>query len=506
MYDAVTLKADDGTGGKKWSLWGSPPAAAAFSAILLLLAFAPTRFFLLPLAALAPWFASLMVSRGRGGARSGAVFGLVYGLGQFLFLAILTERWTGNPALAAVPWLLAAGLWTLYYSLAGWLVGCACAKGRWWLVPVVWVGAEALLSSAPVIQFPWGLLATPLAAAPELIQGASVGTVLFVSGWAALANVFVALVLVGVNPQVALRYGLTALGLALLSLVRYAMPPVAGESLVVLVAQPGVDVAFGDQNQARLKLDEAIARASATAASAGADLMVLPEGVAHAQDGSVPLSSLGARPSLPVLLGGQRRTPDGTFQSAFAFDGVRWESADKTRLVVFGEYVPGRERLPFLKAFRLAPIDLKPGAEIRVVEVAGATLGPVLCFEALFPDVVRTQARRGAQMLAVLSVDDWFFGSPAVDQLAAATVWRAVETGLPAVRAATQGTSMAVDARGNVLARAPLGVFAPMRVEFSLPERGDGFRFAWIFPAACALLSLAAAVEAVLGRPRKGSA
>jgi apolipoprotein N-acyltransferase len=79
------------------------------------------------------------------------------------------------------------------------------------------------------------------------------------------------------------------------------------------------------------------------------------------------------------------------------------------------------------------------------------TVAPLLCFEALFEEVARAHADNGAEVLAILSLDDWYQNTGAIDCLRAAAVLRAVENRLPTVRSAPLGPSMIVDAKGNVL-------------------------------------------------------
>jgi apolipoprotein N-acyltransferase len=104
-------------------------------------------------------------------------------------------------------------------------------------------------------------------------------------------------------------------------------------------------------------------------------------------------------------MGGKRPDGDKTYQTAFAYDGT-WSSADKTRLVVFGEYVPFRD-LPLLSNFHLPAGDLSPAKQLNTVKVDGMTIGPLLCFEGVFPDLGERHQRLGAQILVQMSIDDW---------------------------------------------------------------------------------------------------
>jgi len=145
--------------------------------------------------------------------------------------------------------------------------------------------------------------------------------------------------------------------------------------------------------------------------------------------------------------------------------------------------------LPIIAStFNMPGSDLSPGNQIKTLKVGRYTIGPVLCFETLFPDIAHRMATDGAQLLTVMSVDDWYMGSTAPDQLKMATIWRAVETGRSVARAASLGYSLAVDPNGRVLGELPTGVSKTMRVELPLANEPPFGGF-WIFPCV-ALASL----------------
>ena len=155
--------------------------------------------------------------------------------------------------------------------------------------------------------------------------------------------------------------------------------------------------------------------------------------------------------------------------------------ADKTRLVIFGEFIPGRDVFPFVQnAFHLPDGDLSAGDKLATVRAGRLTVGPLICFEGLFPDLGLRQAWAGADLLAVMSNDDWF--APfAQARLARAAQWRAIEAGLPLVRAASRGRSMIVSDTGEVLADAPYG---ERRLVMARVPKGRGpFPLVWAFPA-----------------------
>jgi apolipoprotein N-acyltransferase len=132
-------------------------------------------------------------------------------------------------------------------------------------------------------------------------------------------------------------------------------------------------------------------------------------------------------------------------------------SYDKFHLVPFGEYVPFEDWLPLDK---LTPgrTGFSAGPGPRTLQVPGAPpLSPLICYEAIFPGNVTGSGPRPGWLLNVTN-DAWFGRSSGPYQHLASARLRAVEEGLPLVRAANTGISVVVDPWGRTLARLDLGV------------------------------------------------
>lgn len=473
----------------------------AVSVLLLLAAFPPFNLGFLVFVGLVPWLQSLKNASGKGAVRSGFVFGFLFMLGQLYWLQPLTSKWTGSVGLSLVPLFIGPLVVAPFFALGAWLIH-ACQKRNWdLLIPVVWSGIEVLRSYCPGLAFPWGQLATPLYPYPAMIQLAWMGGITLVSAWVVMGNLAVAKLMSG-DGFLASRPAIFGfLLLAVAGSMRYnASPP--GTLTTFTVGQLGLDLAFGDRDENWRRTGEIVQRFQDAALVQGSKLLVLPEGLVRGQADLPPPVPFGVRREIPILFGGQRGDKR-RFQSAYAFDG-EWKAVDKTRLVVFGEYVPGREFLPFLESFNLPQGDLHAGKEVKAMQVGDLTVGPLLCFEALFPDVARKQAANGAQLLAVMALDDWYFGTAAPEQLMAASVFRAVETGLPVVRAAPLGYSIAVKANGEIVARARLRETIPMRVEIPVPSEPNQFSGAGVYEWLAPLICLAVVGNAVWERRKNG--
>jgi apolipoprotein N-acyltransferase len=140
-------------------------------------------------------------------------------------------------------------------------------------------------------------------------------------------------------------------------------------------------------------------------------------------------------------------------------DGGMGPRYDKHHLVPFGEYLPYPSVLGPL-GFRhlVRQGGFTPGEGPRVIEVPGLPpFSPLVCYEMIFPEEVVPPGRRPDWILQVTN-DAWFgsFGGPQ-QHLAQARI-RAIEQGLPVVRAANTGISAVIDPLGRVTASLPLHV------------------------------------------------
>jgi apolipoprotein N-acyltransferase len=137
-------------------------------------------------------------------------------------------------------------------------------------------------------------------------------------------------------------------------------------------------------------------------------------------------------------------------------------SYDKMHLVPFGEYLPFQlffDRLG-LRQFVHIPGGFAPGVGPRSLAVSGMPrAAPLICYEAIFPGeaIEAGTPEERPQMLLNVTNDGWFGTTPGPYQHFAQARLRAIEEGVPLIRAANTGISAIVDPYGRVLARLPLG-------------------------------------------------
>ncbi len=163
-----------------------------------------------------------------------------------------------------------------------------------------------------------------------------------------------------------------------------------------------------------------------------------------------------------LITGSPRRTPKNhplqVWNSVYAIDshGGIGSVYDKSHLVPFGEYVPFSQYIPLTK-LTAGRVDFTPGTGPRTVVLPRTPpYSPLVCYEIIFPNQVVDQSSRPDWILNVTN-DGWFGLSAGPYQHFALAVLRAIEQGLPVVRAANTGISGVVDPYGHVVAQIGLG-------------------------------------------------
>ncbi len=274
----------------------------------------------------------------------------------------------------------------------------------------------------------------------------------------------------------------------------------------VALTQGNIPQSVKWEAMAREKIIEIYSKLTELSAYDQPDLIIWPEaaypGYFNRDYDQVKILELIKKIGIPVLIGSPHWGGDNTaFNSAYLIgaDGEIKQRYDKQRLVPFGEYVPLGPVLEWLKpmAYTLGVSDFSEGKEFTVFrtmngEVSFSTL---ICFEDTFPDMSRKFTARGADFLAVITNDAWFGPTSAGYQHEQVSIFRAIENGLPVVRAANTGVSSYISARGQVLSRlhGPDGreIFSTARQTYDLPlEKIPTLygRGGWIFPYAAFVL------------------
>ncbi|MFO0746535.1 MAG: apolipoprotein N-acyltransferase [Myxococcota bacterium] len=180
-----------------------------------------------------------------------------------------------------------------------------------------------------------------------------------------------------------------------------------------------------------------------------------------------------------------------------AADGRIVDHYDKRVLVPFSEYLPFSDLIPALKNAVSGIGNFDPGTTSCRFVVAGVPMGCGICYETMFADEMRASVGDDARVLLNLTIDTWFGKTVAPEMHLMAHASRAVELGIPLVRAALTGISALVSPTGEVVASMPvdgegvLAVDVPI-TDLATPYRAMGPVFAWV-AAALVVVALAEA-------------
>jgi apolipoprotein N-acyltransferase len=193
------------------------------------------------------------------------------------------------------------------------------------------------------------------------------------------------------------------------------------------------------------------------------------------------------------------------FNSAYLLssEGIPLARYDKMHLVPFGEYVPLSSILFFVHKLVEDIGELGAGTEHTVMEISSENrstkrFGVVICFEVIFPELVRQFTKQGTDFMATVTNDAWYGWSSAPYQHFSMVVFRSVENRVPFIRAANTGVTGSIDATGRIVGTTELFV-KTYRVQDIPLKKTQSFytRYGDLFTFLCGIITLAAIIYRV---------
>lgn len=341
---------------------------------------------------------------------------------------------------------------------------------------MAWVAWEMVVGRL-FTGFPWNFLGASQHRMLPLIQIASVTGVYGVSflvAWTSVALGGAALALVRRPRQ---RWGwfaevrvpvVAVVGVVLFGLHRVLQLTPAARELKVALVQPSVPQTLIWDPAQNTNRFERLLRLTELALATKPDLLVWPESAVpnllrYSEQVYVGVTNLVRQHGVWLILcadeaqpraGARRAEEYDTFNSSFLVSpaGELVATYRKQRLVVFGEYVPLAQWLPFLHWFTPIEGAFTPGERpvpFRIPPL-GVQTSPLICFEDVFPHLVRGAVEAETDFLVNLTNDAWFGQSAEQWQHAASALFRAVENGLPLIRCTNNGLTCWIDPHGRM--------------------------------------------------------
>jgi len=445
-----------------------------------------------------------------------------------------------------VPLVFSYGIMLLLTAYLGLYVGIYSAGVVWFRMlmpryglfaaPCLWVTLE-LLRTYVLSGLPWSLLGYSQYRQLDVIQIADHLGVYGVSFLIVLSNVALAELYLWLMPlfrgfrPARLPWELVTTAAMLVSLSwAYSTSLIASETmehskatLQVGVVQPNIDQAVKWDQAFR---EETLRRYDHLTESFGygVDLVVWPEAATPFIYEREPvyqlqLVAMANRASAPLLFGSpavrfdQERKPF-LLNSAYLLspDGELLGRYDKQHLVPFGEYIPLKSSLLFFLEKMVEGIgdfQAGPGPTILsfqlkesdgVAPARRVKFGVVICYEVIFPDLVRRIAGSGAEFLVTITNDAWFGDSSAPAQHFSMVVFRSVENHLAFARAANTGISGFIDPFGRIIVASPTFTQTALQAEIPVRQTKTFYsRHGDVFAYGCMLISLLFCLYGIFG-------
>lgn len=344
---------------------------------------------------------------------------------------------------------------------------------------IAWYLFEYLF--ARIIGFPWLPLAGALAVWPTLVQCSdTVGAFLCGGLWAACAILAAGSLRTGSKVSLLTSVVLSALlvswGMTADSVTPSNPLPNDPLSFPVLMVEGNID-----QNQKWIEAYQLSTVATYTGLTEKAVQQMrglsstsdLGKGIILWPETALPFDLANSRYSqtildtarhcgMPLLTGtpAAERTKDGKqliYNRAVLINaaGLPVGSYDKEHLVPFGEYVPAAFNWGFLAALMQEVGAYTAGTRTDPLCTGNLALGPLICYEGIFPWLAQDRTQKGANVLVDISNDGWFGNTPAPRQHLYLTALRALEQNRWLLRGTNTGISAITDSRGRIVFHGP---------------------------------------------------
>jgi apolipoprotein N-acyltransferase len=453
------------------------------SGILLVLSFPSFDYYLLAWVAFVPLMVSLWTKGTRQAFSGGYIFGLTYFFGTLYWIYHSINHFGGVPFLASLCIVILLCLYLgLYPAVFAFLFVQMLRKTKLpalLIAPVLWVMLEFARSYA-LTGFPWSSIGYSQYKFLQIIQIADITGVYGISFLVLMVNGAITDMLLlkkRVKQMPLFPISFTAVGLFVVFII-ISVSLVYGH--LRLGRQRSGDLVKAAIIQGNIEQDkkweptfqhevlETYFTLSQEAAAASPQLIIWPETAIpfmfdYDKSNTEKLVDFQRGLGIDLLLGSvlvKERSQEKTLltNSAVLLDkeGKNIYEYDKIHLVPFGEYVPLRSVLFFIDKLVAGIGDYVPGREYTRSETEFGSFGTMICYEIIFPGLVRKFFTDGGDFIVTITNDAWFGKTAGPYQHFSMAVFRAIENRKPVMRAANTGISGFIDSSGRVLSETPL--------------------------------------------------
>jgi apolipoprotein N-acyltransferase len=334
---------------------------------------------------------------------------------------------------------------------------------EYFLFPIVFAGLEFLRSLSSVWGFTWGSIGFSQSNLVHLIQFASIGGLPLVTLWVLFLNTLLYLIITH------LKSGKRQKIIYLCSFLSLLLIPFAYSQIILNEEFPSCEYkTIGilqpnilPSDKRKRDFDRLIKIKRIIESCPEADLYVLSETaspfpLSYNSEAENFFIDLAKQKNAPIITGTIDYKRQGRkvsyFNSASIVDssGIRGVYR-KIFLVPFVERLPFDDVLPKLKEINLGQGSFTPGSEFTVFEINGMKFSVYICYEAIFPQLIKEFVRGEAELLVNITEDGWFGRTSGPYQHAQMAAFQSIIFRRSLVRSANTGVSLVCDPYGRIL-------------------------------------------------------
>jgi apolipoprotein N-acyltransferase len=397
--------------------------------------------------------------------------GFVYFVGTVYWTSSVLAVFGGMPMiLALLAMMLLAAYLAIYPAITAIVMARLISQGgrpALFFAPAVWVATEYLRGFF-FGGFPWVPLGNSQVTMLAVAQVASVLGVYGLSALVAFVSSAIAFALLSTGRSRVLAVAATVVllvGIAAWGSWRVAEGSLTREGTVLRVGliQGNVPQAekLAPTPQSSRRIFTSYLAMTRDAVRRGAQYVIWPESstpftFGHDAVGEVALRDLAREVGVPILFGSDQIVAEPTlrqYNAAFLLgpDGETEAVYRKIHLVPFGEFFPMQEWLTFAAPLVRRFLPFTPGDEVVMLPVNGHPTSTAICYEVVFPSLMREAVLKGSELLTTVTNDGWYGTSSAPYQHFEMASMRAIEEGRYMARSANTGISGVVDPYGRVV-------------------------------------------------------
>lgn len=389
---------------------------------------------------------------------------------------------------------------SIFPGLAGVFIKKAIQQGHLFLflTPFIWISKDLVLEKI-FGGFPWGLCGYSQYKNILFIQFSEIGGIHLISFLILFINVLLYLTFRDRN-----RSFLIALGVTLVFIYStgyFLLKTNQDQNQNLKIHQGGIiqpntshDINF-DQDLLREKFEELMSQSKKLSEN-GAEFIIWPEF-------TIPIYPMQnnyyrnrfsdfVQTNCPIFAGfTDLKNDQEIYNAVMLFKKDDIEQYNKVHLAPFGEYVPFKKILFFVEQITDEIGEFTPGEKIHNLVINNHPVATPICYELIYPGLVRDFIIRGGELIIILSNDSWYGKTATPYQLLSMAVFRSIENRRFILRSTTNGISALISPGGRIEQQLKLHTRGELLASFKyLTQKTIFTRFGYLFPYLCIIISI----------------